>query len=133
MILNALQDSPRFREAKCAKIEDKDFFFPVTQVELEERLPRLEQLCGNCPHRIECHQYAVDNEIIEGFWGGITSEQRKKIIRRNQKEDRRSEAIREVQSLLESGLSKEQIAKKLGIQISSLERRILRAKKKGIL
>ena len=134
MIFDALTDSPKFTKAKCAEIEDKDFFFPDSALQWELRLERLEDLCGNCPHRVECRDYAIKEEIIEGFWGGTTPGQRKKIIKRNKtKEDRRSEAVREVQSLLEAGLTKEQIAKKLGIQVSSLERRILRAKKRGIL
>ena len=134
MILGALTNFPKFENSNCAKLQDKDFFFPVTQVELEDRLPVLEQLCGSCPNLEDCREFAIKEEIIEGFWGGMTPNVRKKIIKRNKaKEDRRSEAVREVQQLLDLGFTKEQIAQKLGIQTGSLERRIERAKKKGIL
>lgn len=131
MIFHALTNSPKFDQALCSQLENKDFFFPESLIQWELRLPTLEDICGRCPHRIECREYALDNQITEGFWGGTTPTQRKKIIKT--KEDRRSEAVREVQELLDLGYDKEQIAKKLGIQISSVDRRILRAKKKGIL
>ena len=134
MIFHALTDSPKFTDAICAQIEDKDFFFPDSTLQLEQRLPLLEEMCAQCPHKVECREYAIEEEIREGFWGGMTPAQRKKLIKtRKAKEDRRSEAVREVQELLDLGFTKEQAARKLNIQVSSLERRILRAREKGIL
>lgn len=127
-------DLPHLPEAECAKLEDKNFFFPVSGVEFEERLPVLKRLCGQCVHRQQCGDYAIKKEITDGFWGGMTPRERERIIQiNNKREDRRSEAVREVQELLDLGYSKEQAAAKLGIKVPSLERRLERAKEKGIL
>ena len=134
MNIEFLVDVPRLADPECAKLEDKDFFFPTSNVELQQRLPILKGLCAQCAHVVECREYALNKEINEGFWGGMTSEERRKIIHtKKEREDRRSEAIREVQELLDLGYTKEQTATKLGIQVSSLERRLARAKKRGIL
>ena len=134
MNVEFLIDVPRLENPECAKLDDKDFFFPVSNVELQERLPILRGLCAQCAHVSECREYALTKEITEGFWGGMTSEERRKIIHtKKEREDRRSEAIREVQELLDLGYTKEQTAERLKIKVSSLERRLLRAKKRGIL
>ena len=64
----------------------------------------------------------------------MTPRERERIIsQNNNRKDRRSEAVREVQELLDLGYTKEEAALKLGIKVPSLERRLERAKEKGIL
>ena len=33
-------------------------------------------ICGTCPVRDICLQYALDNDINEGIWGGLTARDR---------------------------------------------------------
>ena len=77
-MLTSLSDFPNFPEAKCTN-EPLDFFFPTSRVELEERLPRLEQLCGSCIHQADCISYAIENEITDGYWAGNSAEQLKSL------------------------------------------------------
>lgn len=131
--LEALLDFPKFKEPKCADVEDKDLFFPESNLQLEQRLPRLQSLCGSCIHQAECQAYAIRHEIRDGIWGGTTPNQRKALLAQYRKEEKRNLHIREIQQWLSIGFTKEQVARKLGIKLSSLERRLLRAKQKGIL
>ena len=133
MNLEALNGFPKFQDPNCADIDNKDLFFPESQLQLEKRLPRLLELCGSCKHQIECRDYAIKNEIRDGIWGGSTPNQRKAFLVRNRKEENRNHTLREIQQWLSIGFTKEQVAKKLGIQVPSLERRLNRAKQKGLL
>lgn len=36
------------------------------------------RLCGTCPVRTECLDYANDNDEREGIWGGMTPQERGK-------------------------------------------------------
>ena len=128
MTLIALLNAPSFPEAKCAQ-EDPDFFFPDSKVEWEERHERLQELCNSCIHKAACLSFAITNQESDGFWGGMTPEQRSHLITKKEDGTRR---FREIQEYLSRGLTKEEIARKLHIQLASLERTLERAKRKGL-
>ena len=65
-------DLPRFDEAKCAEIEDKDLFFPDNRTQEAERLHQLKAICASCIHSKECLEYALEKQITHGIWGGST-------------------------------------------------------------
>ena len=65
-------DLPRFDEAKCAEIEDKDLFFPDNRTQEAERLHQLKAICASCIHETECLEYALEKQISYGIWGGST-------------------------------------------------------------
>lgn len=65
---------------ECAK-HDGDLFFPDNAQEMKERLPLLRSICAQCRFTNECLMYALDNPM-DGFWGGKTPGERKKIRRR---------------------------------------------------
>lgn len=69
-------DLPRFDEAKCAEIEDKDFFFPDNRTQEAERLHQLKAICASCIHSKECLEYALEKQITYGIWGGTSPEER---------------------------------------------------------
>jgi len=124
---------PKFPQANCAEMADPDFFFPNSGVELEQRLPAYKEICGSCIHQTECLTYALDNQIFEGIWAGTTPDQRRAIWHEQNKEERRNKRFREIQYLLSIGFTKEEAAKKLDIKVSSLERNLDRAKRRGLL
>lgn len=128
-MLTGLGNFPNFPEAKCAG--SGDFFFPNSKVELEERLPRLLELCGNCKHQADCLDYSIENEITDGFWAGLSADERKAKFPKNPPK-RTSTQLSEVQHLQSLGLSVEEIAVTLKIQPKSVERSIYRAKRKGL-
>ena len=129
MTLQALFNAPSFPEAKCAEIDDLDFFFPSTGVELRERLPRLQQLCGSCIHKTACLSFAINNNETDGFWGGMTPDERSVITSKKEAGTRR---FREIQEYLSQGLTQVQIAELLHIQVASIDRTLDRAKRKGL-
>jgi WhiB family redox-sensing transcriptional regulator len=126
--LLALLNAPSFPEAKCMK-EDPDFFFPDSKVEWEQRHERLQQLCNSCIHKASCLSFAINNQETDGFWGGMTPKEREHLMTKKEDGTRR---FREIQEYLSRGLTKDEIARKLKIQLASLERTLERAKRKGL-
>lgn len=57
-----------------------DYFFADEHDE-DEKFGRSEQAiavsaCKRCPLVNDCFKYAIDNEIVEGIWGGSFPQQR---------------------------------------------------------
>ena len=134
MTLLTLINTPSFPKAKCMD-EDPDVFFPTSQVELEQRLERLRQICGSCIHQTPCRTFAINNQEEHGFWGGTTPEERSHLIDReigmNTKEAG-TRRFREIQEYLSKGLDKHQIAAIFKVKVQSIDRTLERAKKKGL-
>lgn len=40
------------------------------------------RICGGCPVKEDCLQYAIDHEVDFGVWGGLTERQRRAHQRR---------------------------------------------------
>ena len=130
MTLLTLINAPSFSEAKCGEEENLDFFFPESQLQWEERIERLQELCGSCKHRTACLSFAIDNKEKDGYWGGMTPEQRSHLQKKKEAGTRR---FREIQKHLSQGWTKEQISAKFNIQVASIDRSLERAKKKGLI
>jgi hypothetical protein len=129
MTLLALLNAPSFPEAKC-KDEDPDFFFPVSQVELENRIHRLKEICRGCIHQAPCRDFSIENEEEHGFWGGLTPAERNRLIK---KKEAGSKRFREIQGYLSQGWSKQQVAQMFEVQVASIDRMLDRAKRKGLI
>ena len=129
MTLLSLLNSPSFPEAQCVTESDLDFFFPDSQVELAQRLPRLQELCNSCIHKTACLSFAIDNHEIDGFWGGMTPEQRSHLTKKKEAGTRR---FREIQEYLSQGYDKNEVARILKVQVASIDRTLERAKRKGL-
>jgi WhiB family redox-sensing transcriptional regulator len=37
-------------------------------------------VCGQCPVRIDCLKYALDNRITVGLYGGLLPEDRERVL-----------------------------------------------------
>ncbi len=46
------------------------------------------KFCQDCSVKEECLQYAIQNEIYHGIWGGVSQNSRKKMIRQYLKSNR---------------------------------------------
>ena len=97
---------------------------------MSERELKLAAICNSCIHKLDCLVFAVNNNETEGYWGGTTPHQRKHMMKPRKEEG--SVRFREIQGYLKTGMTREEIADQLGIQVDSVDRIILRAKKKGI-
>lgn len=58
--------------ARC-KGKPTDLFFPG---QWEGTARRAKRICYQCPVRQECLDYAVENNISEGIWGGMSKRER---------------------------------------------------------
>lgn len=56
---------------------DPDVFF----VRGAAQAKRAIRICEPCPVRETCLQYALDNAIDFGVWGGLTERQRRRLLR----------------------------------------------------
>ena len=71
-----LTSSNFMKHAKCVGL-DPNFFFP-------EDIPGINKaiaFCQDCPVKQPCAQYAMDNFINYGVWGGLSVRARTKIKR----------------------------------------------------
>jgi WhiB family transcriptional regulator, redox-sensing transcriptional regulator len=59
-------------------------FFPPPQFERKEekleRESRAKGICGTCPVKVECLEYAVAIREVHGIWGGLNEAERKQIL-----------------------------------------------------
>jgi WhiB family redox-sensing transcriptional regulator len=69
---------PWVDDAKC-KGMDVDLFFPAVG---GGGVPDAVQVCNGCPVRVDCLDYALTHNIVEGIWGGLTGRDRKAIRRK---------------------------------------------------
>lgn len=52
-------------------------FFPSDGVGVEVA----KRICGNCPVSETCLEYALENRIDHGVWGGTSERQRRRILK----------------------------------------------------
>lgn len=68
--------------AACQTV-DPELFFPVGKTKPElEHVDRAKEVCGNCPVRSQCLQYALETNQDHGIWGGLTEDERRAMKRR---------------------------------------------------
>lgn len=88
---------PRWEKKAACSEADPELFFPesyppAVRMGMEEQAKRI---CAQCPVKDECLELSIRNEEQWGVWGGMTSEQRRMLIRR-----KRREAMRERRRLV---------------------------------
>jgi WhiB family redox-sensing transcriptional regulator len=65
-------------ERASCKDMDPALFFPQKPVDVE-----IWKICKECPVRIECLTFAIENKIDHGVWGGFGERARRRIKRRS--------------------------------------------------
>jgi WhiB family redox-sensing transcriptional regulator len=63
-------------EGNCAH-KPPSLFFPSDGVGVE----KAKTVCEECPVATQCLEYAIQNRIDHGVWGGTSERQRRRIIR----------------------------------------------------
>lgn len=76
-------------EAAC-RHSDPDAFFP--ELEHPGSLPMVRRICGGCPVRTQCLDYALARPELVGIWGGLTTRERHRHRAANSREGAGREA-----------------------------------------
>ena len=63
--------------ARCRQLPPGTFF-PSDGIGVEIA----QRECEQCPVRLECLEYALENRIDHGVWGGASERERRRILRR---------------------------------------------------
>ncbi len=57
---------------------DPAAFFPSDGIGVQEA----QKTCAQCPVREPCLEYALENRVDHGVWGGTSERERRRILRR---------------------------------------------------
>lgn len=82
-LIRLLNLQPWMLSGLCAERAEPDYWFPAGLDELDRR-PSFStraaiEICDLCPVREECLDYALDQNIRHGIWGGKTTHDRLKM------------------------------------------------------
>jgi WhiB family transcriptional regulator, redox-sensing transcriptional regulator len=66
--------------AACRGVEP-DIFYPAS----DEEADAAKSVCGVCPVRQPCLEYALASRERDGVWGGATEKERRRILRQRRK------------------------------------------------
>jgi WhiB family redox-sensing transcriptional regulator len=67
--------------------EDSELFFPVSDVGPGARqVEQAKAVCARCPVRSACLEYALDNGLDHGVFGGVTERERRNLARRSHRQ-----------------------------------------------
>jgi len=69
-------------EANCLDVPG-DLWFPDLVHSREHKMARV--ICMTCPVKVQCLDYALDNNIEHGTWGGLLPLERKALRREARK------------------------------------------------
>jgi WhiB family transcriptional regulator, redox-sensing transcriptional regulator len=71
--------------AACASA-DPELFFPISYSGPALRqVMRAKAVCARCEIQRECLRYALEAGSIQGVWGGMTEEERRRLVRRERR------------------------------------------------
>jgi WhiB family redox-sensing transcriptional regulator len=65
----------------CNGVADPEIFFPGRIAGHVDYRPA-RAVCGRCPVREPCLQWAIETRQQHGFWGGATPDERRRLGRR---------------------------------------------------
>jgi len=129
-MINSAISFPNFAEAKC-KEGDPEFFFPTSKEEQAERLEKLQSICASCIHQSDCAEFAITENIQHGFWGGLTAEERQRIVKvRGKNFDLRHKRLHEIIIKRSHGWTDHTIARSMGLISSRWKERLIGGERK---
>lgn len=73
-----LEERPWAAYAAC-RDADPELFFSSSEAEVASAV----RICGGCPVREECLEWALDTRVRYGIWGGTTERERRRVLRRS--------------------------------------------------
>jgi WhiB family redox-sensing transcriptional regulator len=74
-----------WEQAAC-QTADPELFFPVAGAGAAlAEIARAKAVCGRCPVREQCLDYAIESGQAHGVWGGTTVDERRAIAARRRR------------------------------------------------
>lgn len=70
-----------WRQAAACRGVDPEIFYPASEEEADEA----KAICGQCPVRQACLEYALVSRERDGVWGAATEKERRRILRQRRK------------------------------------------------
>ena len=71
-----------WQQRAACRDEDPELFFPVSEIGPAARqAAEAKAVCARCPVRERCLEYAVDNGLDHGIFGGTTEAERRELRR----------------------------------------------------
>lgn len=67
---------------------DTTVFFPAS----DNNAGPAKAICDTCPVAVECLEWAIETRQPDGVWGGMTAQERHRLVRRRQKAARKARA-----------------------------------------
>lgn len=74
--MNSVLDTDWMAKGNCAE-KPPSLFFPSDGVGVEVA----KRVCVDCPVRSQCLEYALDNRIDHGVWGGTSERERRRLLK----------------------------------------------------
>lgn len=74
-------DMSFFADANCKGLPTSKFFIEAHSYDQIKQIGEARKVCGLCPVRKRCLEFALNNHIHHGIWGGYTTRQRRGIRR----------------------------------------------------
>jgi WhiB family redox-sensing transcriptional regulator len=72
--------------------QDPELFFPIgAGPAAGGQVQQAKAVCGRCPVRMQCLQWAMDTQQ-QGVWGGMTDDERRRLSHRNGRAPHRASA-----------------------------------------
>ncbi|WP_297566070.1 WhiB family transcriptional regulator [uncultured Arcanobacterium sp.] len=67
----------------CSTMDPEFFFHPEGERggPRRRRIERAKRICQHCPVILECREYALDHREPYGVWGGMSEEERSRVVR----------------------------------------------------
>lgn len=76
-----------WRHDAACRDEDPELFFPVSDLGPgAHQIARAKSVCARCPVRAQCLEYALDNGLTHGIFGGTTETDRRNLLRRTREQ-----------------------------------------------
>lgn len=73
-------DADHWRSQSICRDSNPDLFFPIgTTGQALEQIEAAKAVCGACPVRRECLEFAMATNQESGVWGGTTDDERRRL------------------------------------------------------
>lgn len=108
---------PNWRDSASCREQDPDLFFPVSHTQgWKTQTKQAKAVCGTCPVRETCLEWALDTGQTTGVWGGLSAGERRRLRRpRETQLDRCLRMQPWIEKQLENGVMQKDVAAQLRV------------------